>query len=52
MMTRYTYLGDRLSDPSLRGTPYDPVKRVDGKVVVVLRRRLRLGGHPAGARER
>ena len=33
-MARYTYLGDRLSDPSVRGALCDPVKRVDGKIVV------------------
>ena len=66
-MARYTHLHDHLTYPSLRGAPCDPVRRVDGKVVgrgkalvrfadgravVVLRRRLRLAGHPAGVRER
>ena len=67
-MARYVYLGDRLTAPSLRGAPCDPVRRPDGKVVVgrgkalvrfadgravvVLRRRLRLAGRLAGVRER
>lgn len=55
---RYRYLGDRLTDPALRGAPCDPVRRPDGKCVVgrgsqlvrfaddrravVIRRRLRV----------
>lgn len=55
---RYIYLGDRLTDPTLVQQPCDPVRRADGRCVVgrskqlvrfgdgrlvaVLRRRLRL----------
>jgi len=55
---RYTYLGDRMTDPALKGLPCDPVRRRDGRCIVgrgnalvrfsdgsvrvVLRRRLRL----------
>lgn len=39
---RYTYLGDRLTDPRWVGQPCDPVRRADGSLVVVLARRLRL----------
>ncbi len=31
---RYVYLGDRLTDPALRGQRCDPVRRADGKCVV------------------
>lgn len=53
----YVYLGDRLTDPCLRGQPCEPERRpdgrcvvgrskqlvrfTDGRLVVVLRRRLR-----------
>lgn len=30
---RYTYLGDRATDPRLRGMQCDPVKRADGKCI-------------------
>jgi hypothetical protein len=30
---RYTYRGDRLTDPALRGLQCDPVRRTDGKCV-------------------
>jgi hypothetical protein len=55
---RYVYLGDRLTDPALRGQPCDPVRRADGRCIrgrgamlvtfpdglarVVIARRLRL----------
>lgn len=55
---RYTYLGDRLTRPDLKGQACDPVRRPDGRCVVgqgkaavifqsgqrviVIRRRLRL----------
>ena len=55
---RYVYLGDRLTCPTLKGQPCDPVRRADGKCVVgrgsqlvrfadgvqriVIRRRLRV----------
>lgn len=32
--TTYSYLGDRLTDPSLKNMPYDPVRREDGKCIV------------------
>lgn len=31
---RYTYLGDRLSDPALSGAQCDPVRRADGRCIV------------------
>lgn len=31
---RYIYLGDKLTDPALRGMPCDPVRRADGKCIV------------------
>lgn len=31
---RYTYLGDDLTDPILRGAQCDPVRRPDGRCVV------------------
>ena len=58
---RYVYLGDRLTDPTLKGQPCDPVRRADGKCIVgrgaqlvrfpdgvarvVVRRRLRVVAH-------
>ena len=33
-MLRYTYLGDKLTDDSLRGMQCDPVRRKDGKCIV------------------
>lgn len=60
---RYVYLGDGLTDRALRRQPCDPVRRGDGKcvvgrgkqlvqfadgrMVVVLRRRLRLVDAPS-----
>lgn len=57
-MSRYVYLGDKLTNDALKGQPCDPVLRPDGKcvvgaskqlvrfadgrIVVVLRRRLRV----------
>ncbi len=32
-MMRYTYRGDRLTDPTLRGMQCDPVRRPDGKCI-------------------
>jgi hypothetical protein len=31
---RYTYLGDKLTAPELRGMQCDPVRRADGKCIV------------------
>lgn len=31
---RYTYHGDRLTDDSLKGMQFDPVRRPDGKCIV------------------
>lgn len=31
---RYTYLGDKLTRPDLRGMQCDPVRRADGKCIV------------------
>lgn len=31
---RYIYLGDRLTCPTLKGQPCDPVRRPDGKCIV------------------
>ncbi len=31
---RYTYLGDKLTRPDLRGVQCDPVRRPDGKCIV------------------
>lgn len=31
---RYTYLGDKLTDPALRNMQCDPVRRPDGKCIV------------------
>jgi len=31
---RYVYLGDKLTDPALRGLHCDPVRRPDGKCIV------------------
>jgi len=33
-MMRYRYLGDRLTDPALKGMSCDPVLRADGKCIV------------------
>jgi hypothetical protein len=30
---RYIYLGDRWTDPALKGQPCDPVRRADGKCI-------------------
>lgn len=34
---RYTYLGDALTAPHLRGMQCDPVRRPDGKCIVSVR---------------
>jgi hypothetical protein len=34
---RYTYLGDRLTDPALLGMQCDPVRREDGKCIVSIK---------------
>ena len=39
-MSRYVYLGDRLTDPKLVGHPCDPVLRADGKVIVGVGKRV------------
>lgn len=60
---RYTYLGDKFSDPELTDQPCEPVLRGDGRCIVagskqlvtfadgtrrlVMRRRLRLNQPPA-----
>lgn len=31
---RYTYLGDKLTDPALVGLQCDPVRRPDGKCII------------------
>ena len=31
---RYIYLGDRMTDPTLKGQPCEPVRREDGKCIV------------------
>lgn len=31
---RYTYLGDKLTDPALMGMACDPVRRPDGKCII------------------
>ncbi len=31
---RYTYLGDKLTDPALVGMQCDPVRRADGKCII------------------
>ena len=36
-MSRYTYLGDRLTAPALKGMQCDPVRRADGKCVLSVR---------------
>lgn len=33
-MTRYTYLGDKQTDPALIGLQCSPVRRADGKCIV------------------
>lgn len=33
-MSRYVYLGDKLTDPTLIGQPCDPVLRADGKCLI------------------
>ncbi|QPC81041.1 hypothetical protein G4Y79_15160 [Phototrophicus methaneseepsis] len=33
-MTRYTFLGDKLTRDELRGMQCDPVRRADGKCIV------------------
>lgn len=32
-MTRYTYLGDRMTDPTLKGATCTAVRRPDGKCI-------------------
>ena len=39
---RYTYLGDRLTDPRWVGQPCDPIRRSDGKCIVGRRPRNQL----------
>lgn len=39
---RYTYLGDKLTDPRWVGQPCDPVLRADGKCIVGRRPRNQL----------
>jgi hypothetical protein len=34
MRYRYSYLGDKLTDPRLIGQPCDPIRRPDGRVIV------------------
>lgn len=62
-MSRYVYLGDRMTAPRWKGQACDPVRRADGKCVVgrsmqvvrfadgtvmgVLRRRLRVSKETA-----
>ena len=36
-ITRYTYWGDRLTDPTLKGLQCNPVRRPDGKCVISIR---------------
>lgn len=36
-MTRYTYLGDKLTAPALRNMQCDPVKRSDGKCIISIK---------------
>lgn len=33
-MTRYSYLGDKMTDPALIGMQCSPVRRADGKCIV------------------
>lgn len=33
-MMRYTYVGDKLTDPTLYGLQCDPIRRADGKCIV------------------
>ena len=33
-INRYTYLGDKLTDPCLKGIQCDPVRRIDGKCII------------------
>jgi hypothetical protein len=35
---RYTYLGDKLTDPALVGAQCDPCRREDGKCIVSVKR--------------
>ena len=39
---RYTYLGDRLTDPRWAGQPCNPIRRPDGKCIVGQRPRNQL----------
>jgi hypothetical protein len=50
MMTRYIYLGDRLTDPLLVGMQCDPVRRPDGKCIVGQKPRNQLVIDAAGRR--
>lgn len=34
---RYTYLGNKLTDPTLIGMQCDPVRRADGKCIVSMK---------------
>jgi hypothetical protein len=34
---RYTYLGDKLTDQSLKGIQCNPIRRADGKCIVSMR---------------
>lgn len=43
-MSRYSYLGNRLTDPDLRGLQCDPVRDPDGKCIRALQQR----GFPSG----
>jgi len=36
-MMRYTYLGDKQTDPALIGMACDPVRRDDGKCIVSIK---------------
>lgn len=47
---RYTYLGDKLTRPDLRGMQYDPVRRADGKCVISAKLATALVVDPDGNR--
>jgi hypothetical protein len=47
-MPRYTYLGDKLSDQSLKGMQCDPVRRKDGKCIVSMKMATALVVDPNG----
>jgi hypothetical protein len=40
VVVRYVYLGDRQTDPELKGRPCDPVRRPDGHCIVSRSRQL------------